>query len=208
MERSEFNELRASVPIASHLKRYERRRLLTRVERALSLPGDIAECGVCAGGTAGLMIELCKRHGVNKIVHLFDAFDVFPDVRTSEEVTLQQGSKYNTKNAKTGSAEEVGESLRKRGLTNFEIHKGLFSETLPKFHKQLCLIHGDADLYQSTLEISEFAKRLLVKGGYYIVHDWKEIRWAGVTKAINDTINFDYYNVTEYGHQLILQRKE
>lgn len=181
--------------------------LLARLEEVLSLEGDIAECGVSEGGTVALMLFMCKEHNSPKIVHMFDVFGKFPDLRTEQELMENKNKRHDIKHMTPHSVEEVTTKLHNIGLTNFEIHKGLFSETLPLFNKPLCLIHADADLYQPMKEACQFANRLLVKNGYLIIHDYKDRKWSGPEKAVNEIINPNEYETVQYLEQLILRKK-
>jgi len=64
------------------------------------------------------------------------------------------------------------------------VHAGMFSETLPRFGEPLCFIHADGDLYQSTVEVIEFAARVLVPGGAIVFDDYGNPRLPGVKMAV------------------------
>lgn len=160
--------------------------------RALDLPGDVAECGVFRGETSRELVRYLEESGSNKLAHLFDSFEGFPDLFTAEETSLAIG-------------QEIGKGrylcpldvLRQEMgcLSHYVVHKGWFGETFPPFSQQLCFIHADADLYQSTVEIIRLADRCLVPGGHIVFDDYANMYFPGVKLAVDRHLNAASYTI-------------
>jgi len=155
-------------------------RLYEWFERSLALPGDVAECGVYRGETARELARFLRMCGAPKTVHLFDSCKGLPNLVTEEE---REASVWKDlgHGQYASSVEEVEATIR--GLP-CRLHVGMFSETLPRFCEPLCFIHSDGDLYQSTVEVIEFASRLLVPGGIIVFDDYGNPRLPGVKMAV------------------------
>lgn len=148
---------------------------------SLSLPGDVAECGVYDGRTSREFVKYlhANRPDAGKVVHLFDSFQGLPDATDSYEGTSANTGAY----ASPESVARLHLSIVHESL--YEIHAGWFHETFPAFTRRLCFIYADADLYQSTVEICELAHRCLVRGGRIVFDDY-DLCWPGVKKAIDE----------------------
>lgn len=148
---------------------------------SLSLPGDIAECGVYDGITAANLVQYLEENKVDKTVHLFDTFTGLPDLLIEDEKQFKKGMMEKPLWVAKGNLKE---------LSRYEIYEGLFSETFKNFNRPLCFIHADADLYVSTKEIIELADRLLVEGGVMVFDDYGIYPW--VTSAVDQFLSKEY----------------
>lgn len=164
-----------------------------------NLPGDIAECGALYGETASDMVRFLEHVGCEKVVHLFDSFEGFPDAFTDEEAAQNKaGDPYwNSRRAGAMLAPIELCEIVLEGCTNYRIHQGFFSDTFPAFDKPLCFIHADADLYHSTREIIELADRCLVPGGTIVFDDYGDERFPGVKQAVEDHLDRTQYELEE-----------
>ncbi|WP_280117654.1 TylF/MycF/NovP-related O-methyltransferase [Pseudoalteromonas xiamenensis] len=93
------------------------------------------------------------------------------------------------------------------GFSNFEIHKGWFSETMPQLKpKQLfSLVHLDCDLYQSTYDALEylFSHQCLPTGSVLMFDDWscnKNSPLYGQQKAWADIVEKFNVQATDRGY--------
>ena len=77
------NPARPPIPIQTER---QLRVLLDSLDAALAVEGDVAECGVAAGGTAYCMLERMRANGSTKTVHLFDTYCGHPDITKSWEL--------------------------------------------------------------------------------------------------------------------------
>ena len=179
----------------------------------IHLEGDMAEVGIAHGGTSRRMIIYAKETGYKKTLHMFDSFGAMPSLSTPEETEAQikiRGTAFNFE-----GFEDTEESIRAvfdaYDLTDYEIHKGLTSDTLPKFDKKLCFVHGDVDLYEPMKDVGRMATRLLVSGGYYLAHDYNDPTWVGATRATDELLeegNFELVEIRKSKHgQCVMRRK-
>ncbi len=143
------------------------------LDTVLHLPGDVAECGVGDGRTAAGLVWHVEKWAPKKTVHLFDTFTGLPECEGT-----------GTKGQYAHSVDEVTERLA--GLNQWQIHEGLFADTLCQ--QPMCLIHADADLYSSTCEIIGWAKKVLVLGGAIVFDDYHNPEYPGVTKAVDELL--------------------
>jgi O-methyltransferase len=158
---------------------------------SLNLPGDIAECGVYAGETSKELVKYLEENGINKILHMFDTFEGFPDIITEEEKILSTWEELGMGQYSCPVEDVI---INMGTLTQYKIYKGLFSQTFPDFSEPLCFIHADADIYRSTIEIIHLADRLLVPGGYIIFDDYGNPRLPGVKLAIKRFLSNEKYD--------------
>jgi hypothetical protein len=161
--------------------------------KSLDLPGDVAECGVYLGETSRELVRYLDSEGISKIVHMFDSFEGFPDVVTSEEKDLSTWPEL-----KTGQYACSFETVRQQmnGLHRFKIHQGTFSETFKQFSKRLCFIHADGDLYESTVATIHLANRVLTTGGHIVFDDYNNPRLPGVKLAVERYLSPQAYEIT------------
>ena len=75
------------------------------------------------------------------------------------------------------------------GVQNYEIIKGWFSETLPKFHinEEIAILRLDADWYESTMQCLKFLYPKVAKGGLIILDDY--YTWDGCSRAVHDYLS-------------------
>ena len=142
----------------------------------LAVDGSVGEFGVYRGGTAVLLASLLKEHDSAKQLHLFDTFAGTPDT---------PGQTDPAKFTDT-SAEMVSDAVRKTGQA-FEVHAGLFNETLPRVSDiRWCLAHVDANLYSSTKEVLDYLGPRMQAGGLIIFDDFAARKWPGVRTAVEE----------------------
>ncbi len=159
--------------------------------RALAADGDIAECGVFAGATSYEFTRYLETMKIPKRVHLFDTFNGLPDIITDQERGTTEGGPLPGK----FSCKLSAVSARMESLSQYKLHPGLFSETLPLFDQPLCFIHADADLYESTLEVIGLADRCLTKEGVVVFDDYDSPYYSGVRLAIEGALDPRRYTI-------------
>jgi hypothetical protein len=143
------------------------------VLRTRKLPGEIAELGVYRGGSAKLIASLKGE----KSLYLFDTFEGMPSVRADVDHHLA-GDFADT------SLEAVRNYLR--DFKGVFFHKGFFpgsASELAKTSTSFCLVHLDADIYESTRAGLNFFYPRMVKGGMIVSHDYRNLHCPGVKKA-------------------------
>ncbi len=159
--------------------------------RAVTADGDIAECGVFAGDTSFEFTRYVEAMNIPKRVHMFDSFDGLPDIIIAEEHGTLSGGPVPGKFACGLSTV----SSKMKLLTQYELHPGLFSETLPLFDQPLCFIHADADLYESTVQVIALADRCLVEDGIIVFDDYENTYYPGVRLAIQHALDPGRYTI-------------
>ena len=64
--------------------------------------------------------------------------------------------------------------------------KGLFDKTLPTYEGRIALLHLDCDLYESYRVALTTLYEKVSPGGLIMFDEYKDDRWPGATKAIDD----------------------
>lgn len=176
-------------------------RMLKALSQCIDLEGDVAECGVLHGNTAYLILQQLEGLNSCKYLHLFDSFQgVLPENLISEEKQLDKASQWQITDA---TVDIVRSNLQP--YVNYKIYEGYFAQTLPVFNKKLCFIHSDCDWYTSIKETIIFANRLLVEGGYMVIHDYDANDWPGVRRAVEEEMPASWQK-EEFTGQLIARR--
>lgn len=153
-------------------------------ERAIleGIKGDFAECGVMSGGHPAIMAKVAMKHAENRLTHLYDSFDRFPQPGPDDVAQYQRDYGINpdrkhgiAMNVYTGTLEQVKENMVRWSIPDRAVvyHKGwiqevLESETLPS----LALLRVDVDLYDSTTPIYKHLYPLMPSGAFIISDDW------------------------------------
>ena len=141
-----------------------------------SLRGDIAEVGVYKGGTAKLLAKSFESKG--KIVHLFDTFTGMPESDTARDFHMA-GDFGDT------SLEKVRNFLS--DCINVRFYQGFFPETSkPVENTTFCIVHVDADIYQSISDCCRFFYPRLERGGIMVFDDYGFISCPGAKIAVDE----------------------
>ncbi len=150
--------------------------LYRMVLRANMIAGDMAEVGVCKGGSAKLIAEVMDR---SKRLFLFDSFAGMPEVTPGLDTVVlgDMASSY----------EDACNLMRPYSHTT--IIKGMFPESakeLPHQDMKFSFVHLDVDTYKSTLEGLNYFYPRLTKGAYLLTHDYNATSCPGVRKAFDE----------------------
>lgn len=161
-----------------------------------NVPGDFAEFGV-AGGTTFISLarildvkDAGKSPAETRHVYGFDSFEGLPalddnvDVGIKQNDEMVQGGYYDPKGNK-----ELFEYVKNK--ENLHLIKGWFNETLPPFlqersHISFSLIHMDADLYSSTLEVLKNIWPHVSPGGIIVFDELFNAAFPGETEAFRE----------------------
>lgn len=161
-------------------------RCLYRIGRDLSergIAGDIVECGVFNGGSAGALA--CSLGKEPRHFWLYDSFAGMPPASAADGPAA---APYEGKGV--GSVEKVREAMRLAGMaeTAFTIRPGWFADTFQQpLPERVALIHIDCDWYDSvTLTLRTFYDRVS-EGGVVILDDFGH--WDGAREAFYDFIS-------------------
>lgn len=177
------SQLLATIRRYTMLRYAKLSRLLACVRELESeqLAGDIVECGVWRGGSAGLLAASANpaRH-----VWLFDSFVGLPP-RTPEDGERAVGHRNNS----------AGRHYVKRLLfkhlavprQRVSIIKGWFQDTIPRESaaiQEIALLHLDSDFYESTQCCLEWLYDKVVPGGFVVLDDYWA--WPGCKSATDE----------------------
>jgi len=134
-----------------------------------NIKGDFVECGVWRGGNAIVAAAIFKSYGENRKVWLFDTFEGFTNIKTTEKDIYARSRKAMTDEMmSTGdnifydplkcgnSISDVKASFEKCGLLNDDVIfiKGSVMDTLEDdlVPDKIAVLRMDTDLYESTLK--------------------------------------------------------
>jgi hypothetical protein len=145
--------------------------IISAIHATSRIPGDLAELGVAYGASAKLILQYSKdRH-----LHLFDTFSGLPNP------TNKDSAKFKASDFRS-DVNSVREYLGPQAVERTSFHVGLFPETAaPAANRRFSFVHLDVDLYQSTLDGSEFFYPRMSPGGINISHDFMSA--DGVNRA-------------------------
>jgi hypothetical protein len=88
--------------------------------------------------------------------------------------------------------------------SNIELVEGWFSDTLPEYReriRKIAFIRIDCDLYQSTVDVLDFAFGRLVNGAILYFDDWTHDHRTGETRAF---FEFAEKNVSRYRFEKVV----
>ena len=160
------------------------------------MPGDFAEFGVAGGTTLVSFARILEIQDAGKTdaekrdVYGFDSFEGLPDVDPDIDI----GLKKNDEMTKGGFYDPAGnEDLFDFVKTKDYVHliKGWFNKTLPTFleerrHISFSLVHMDADLYSSTLEVLNLIWPHVSPGGILVFDELFNGAFPGETEAFRE----------------------
>lgn len=154
---------------------------LTELARhAARLKGELIELGVYRGGSAAAVAWTLEQADTRRTIHLCDTFAGLPAPQDWEQHCA--GDFEDT-------AQGEVESALRRLLPDypFELHVGLFAETLPALaEKRFCFAHVDADLYESVREACEFVYPRMTRGGFIVFDDYGAPTCPGAKRAVDE----------------------
>lgn len=158
-------------------------RLTSEIDR-LCLDGDIVECGVWNGGTAGIMGSVCEKSPFRRELWLFDSFQGLPQPKDLD------GERAQTRaGAMVGDPAKVTQLLTRLEVSAARVHivKGWFQETFPTVSiARIALLHLDCDWYGSVkLCLNSFYDKVQT-GGFVVLDDYGY--YPGCKQAVDEFI--------------------
>lgn len=159
------------------------------------VPGDLVECGVWRGGSAGLLGLATTQ---DRRLWLFDSFEGLPEP-TEEDVgerrlagrdvaeLVRAGPEIRPVGHRAASMAQVESFLF--GRCGLEPHRvivtrGWFQDTLPGGCERIALLHVDGDWYESTRVCLGRLYDLVSPGGWVGVDDFAY--WPGCRRAVRE----------------------
>ncbi len=145
------------------------------------IDGDVLEVGVWRGGTGMVLAAAALKWKPQCTVHLCDTFSGV--VKAGSMDSRYQGGEH----ADT-SVEHVQSLLHERKLKNCSVHQGVFPESADATlsDKKIALCHIDVDVYQSALDIVDWAKPRMVAGAVMVFDDYGFHHCDGITRLVNE----------------------
>ena len=145
-------------------------------------PGEIWECGVYRGGTAGMLAHLIKDLRPNNTLRLFDTFTGFTGTLDSDLLEHEREMFSGTFN--DTSANIVINKI-KAILPDTNIHIGYIPDTFIGLENcEISFAHIDTDSYKSYIDCLNFIWPRLVLGGIIVFDDYGACR--GAFDAVNE----------------------
>ena len=160
--------------------------LVQRANQA-NLPGDIVECGVWNGGSAAVMGAALfddHQHPHTRGLWLFDSFQGLP--KPSERDGIAEQESYFQGWCK-GEPTNVTRAFQALGVPTSDVHviPGWFNDTLGTVAiSQICVLHIDADWYDSVKVVLDHFYDKVVPGGFVMLDDYGY--WSGCERAVAD----------------------
>lgn len=158
------------------------------------VPGDIVECGVGTGRSLNFWCALAEQEGAGRHIWGFDSFEGFPEPTAEDLGTGRSTRKGEWNNT---SLEGAVDFLHRCGwsaawvVSRVTLVKGFFDVSLTNYRGDgIALLHADADLYQSYLDIFGHLYDKVVPGGIIAFDEYMGTRdyakWPGAKQAIDE----------------------
>lgn len=145
------------------------------INQALNKEGCIVECGVWRGGMSAGIADLL---GASRKYYLFDSFEGLPPAKPIDgEAALAWQANENSPLYHNNNSAEIDFAQKAMSIsaaTDYEIIKGWFDQTLPRFtpSQKIAVLRLDADWFDSTLVCLEYLLPYMAKDGIIILDDY------------------------------------
>jgi O-methyltransferase len=152
------------------------------------VPGDLVETGVWRGG-ASLMMKaiLTVRGDETRSVWLADSFRGLPEPDEARYPADAGSTLWKNPRLRV-SLDSVRANFSRYGLLDDRVRfvEGWFRDTLPGLRGEtFAVVRLDGDMYESTMDALVNLYPALSPGGYLIVDDYGDTRWAA-GQAVDD----------------------
>jgi O-methyltransferase len=158
--------------------------LLSELDAALAVPGDIVECGCFLCGTTVLMAKHLQQRGGGKHIYACDTFRGFDPAEFSRE--RRRGDVQGRRDFAENDLRYVQRKLdRLRVAGQITLVPGLFQETLASLPGPFAFVFIDCDLHDSLLYAARTLWPRLSPGGGCVFDDYANDAFRGATRAID-----------------------
>ena len=162
----------------------EVRTLLSKLDAALCVPGDIIECGCFLCGTTVLMARYLREHGCDKRIYACDTFRGFDPAEFAQE--RQRGTASDEGDFTENDLGYVRRKMARLGVAEqITLVEGLFQETLAALPGPFAFAFIDCDLHDSMLYAARTIWPRLSPGGCCVFDDYTNEVYRGATQAVN-----------------------
>lgn len=173
-EQDVFNVLYKQVGKHSLLTKDRMFMLYQLVKHGNNLDGDMAEVGVCRGGSA----KLISKTALNKNIYLFDTFLGTPPIGT--EIDLHKARDF-------GDISFPSVQSFLSDCPNITFCQGIFPKSAEIVKgKKFSLVHIDVDIYRSVKDCLEFFYNRMVKSGIIVIDDYGFWACPGAKRAVSE----------------------
>jgi len=155
-----------------------------------AIPGDFLEAGAWRGGCSIMarLVQQVMGEGEQRRTLVCDSFSGLPAPSQSADLDFWASSKF----LQVSQSEVETNFKHFQALDdNVQFRKGYFSESLPKVReellqqgKQLAVLRGDGDMYESYMDILYNLYEFVPVGGYFICDDCPKVPES--QRAIDD----------------------
>jgi hypothetical protein len=159
---------------------------LVIAESLAGTSGCIVECGTWRGGMIAGIAEIL---GPDRRYFVFDSFEGLPpaeEIDGEAALKWQAGTDHKDYYDNCAAPIEFAEkAMALSGAKNYQIIKGWFNETLPRFEppEKIALLRLDADWFESTTTCLECLAPHLAPDGIIVIDDY--YAWDGCSKAVH-----------------------
>lgn len=151
--------------------------LYSAIRQALSVDGELWECGVYRGGTALLLRMLRDEIPIKKTIRLFDSFEGMPLTDVDKDVH----KKGDFANTSLNSVQQVV------GVIGVDYHVGFIPDTFAGLNfERIAFAHVDLDLHDAILESCRYIYPRLSKGGVIVFDDYGFPSCPGARIAVDN----------------------
>lgn len=167
------------------------------------VPGSILEVGVWRGGTGALMAARASQLGIDDPVYLCDTWEGV--VKTGDVDIYYRDGKHDD-----ASRMVVEKLVAELGLGEVHCLQGIFpDDTAAQVEAEAFrLVHIDVDVYQSALDVLEWAWPKLSTNGVVVFDDYGCPATPGVTQLVDEqrgrSDRMVVHNLN--GHALLVKR--
>jgi O-methyltransferase len=152
--------------------------LYTLLKQALTVKGDVWECGVYQGGTAAMLAKVISESGTDKKLFLFDTFAGMP--ATDKDRDLHQEGDFSDT-----SVEQVEAFVNAPDVA--VLRRGYIPDTFSGLESHcIAFAHIDVDIYRSVIDSIKFIWPRLSPGGFVVFDDYGFPSCPGALRAVDE----------------------
>lgn len=173
--------------------------LLSQLQLAVAVPGDIAECGSSRCGGTVLMAKRLEQLGVRRQIYACDSFEGFDLDELRRERT--KGLTTSSDDAFTSTSYDyVTKKLARLGVDDVVTPvKGYFEATLPSLEGALCMVFIDCDLRDSLVYCADTLWDQLSPGGRIVFDDYTSDEYLGAREGVDQLVADRGDAIAEHG---------
>jgi hypothetical protein len=144
----------------------------------------VVEFGAYRGGNALFMAAVCRELHPGMRVYAFDTFEGMPATDPSRDA-------HRAGDFRDAGYEDLVEAIRKEGIDNLELVRGLFEDTAEEKLKEIGSVrlnHVDCDIYSAVRYSYDVTRPHMVEGGYWAFDDALYSSCIGAMEAVEETL--------------------